>query len=113
MPRSWPVLIAIPDQVPEAPTGVTLENAEGNHVILDLGDGRYALYAHLKPGSITVEVGEQVRQGQVLGELGNSGSSTGPHLHFHVMDAPSGLVADGLPYVFSDFDVDRPDSAAG
>jgi hypothetical protein len=94
-----------PDQIPEAPTGITLENAEGNHVILDLGDGRYALYAHLKPGSITVEAGEQVRQGQVLGELGNSGSSTGPHLHFHVMDAPSGLVADGLPYVFSDFEL--------
>jgi murein DD-endopeptidase MepM/ murein hydrolase activator NlpD len=74
-------------------------------VILDLGDGRYALYAHLKPGSIMVEAGEQVRQGQVVGELGNSGSSTGPHLHFHVMDAPSGLVADGLPYVFSDFDL--------
>ena len=94
-----------PDQVPEAPTDVTLENAEGNHVILDLGDGRYALYAHLRPGSITVQAGEQVRQGQVLGELGNSGSSTGPHLHFHVMDAPSGLVADGLPYVFSDFEL--------
>jgi hypothetical protein len=94
-----------PDQIPEAPTGVTLENAEGNHVILDLGDGRYALYAHLKPGSITVEAGERVRQGQVLGELGNSGSSTGPHLHFHVMDAPSGLVADGLPYGFSNFDL--------
>jgi hypothetical protein len=59
-----------PDQVPEAPTGVTLENAEGNHVILDLGDGRYALYAHLKPGSITVEAGDQVRQGQVLGGTG-------------------------------------------
>ncbi len=94
-----------PDQIPEAPTGITLENAEGNHVILDLGEGRYALYAHLKPGSITVEDGERVRQGQVLGELGNSGSSTGPHLHFHVMDAPSGLVADGLPYGFSDFDL--------
>jgi hypothetical protein len=93
------------DQTPEAPTGVTLENAEGNHVILDLGEGRYALYAHLKPGSITVQDGERVRQGQVLGELGNSGSSTGPHLHFHVMDAPSGLVADGLPYGFADFDL--------
>jgi hypothetical protein len=94
-----------PDQIPEAPTGVTLENAEGNYVILDLGQGRYALYAHLVPGSVTVQEGERVRQGQVLGALGNSGSSTGPHLHFHVMDAPSGLVADGLPYAFADFDL--------
>jgi Peptidase family M23 len=94
-----------PDQIPGAPTGVTLENAEGNHVILDLGDGRYALYAHLKPGSVNVQEGERVQQGQVIGELGNSGSSTGPHLHFHVMDAPSGLVADGVPYVFADFEL--------
>ena len=99
------VIDRYPDQVPDAPTGVTLENAEGNHVILDLGDGRYALYAHLKPGSITVQEGERVQQGQVIGELGNTGSSTGPHLHFHVMDSPSGLVADGLPYVFAAFEL--------
>jgi hypothetical protein len=92
-----------PDQIPDAPTGITLENAEGNHVILDLGDERFALYAHLKPGSVSVQEGDDVQQGQVIGELGNSGSSTGPHLHFHVMDSPSGLVADGVPYVFADF----------
>ena len=100
------VMVAIdryPDQIPDAPTGITLENAEGNHVILDLGDGRFALYAHLKPGSVSVQAGDHVQQGQVIGELGNSGSSSGPHLHFHVMDSPSGLVADGVPYVFADF----------
>jgi Peptidase family M23 len=94
-----------PDQVPNAPTGVTLENAEGNHVILDLGDDRYALYAHLKPGSVSVQTGEHVQRGQVIGELGNSGSSSGPHLHFHVMDSPSGLVADGMPYGFDQFEL--------
>jgi hypothetical protein len=67
-----------PDQIPEAPIGVTLENAEGNAVILELGDGRYALYVHLKPGTVAVRVGEQVQQGQVLGEWGNSGNSTAP-----------------------------------
>jgi hypothetical protein len=94
-----------PDQIPNAATGITLENAEGNHIILDLGDGRYALYAHLKRGSITVQEGEHVHRGQVIGEVGNTGSSTGPHLHFHVMDRPSGLVADGLPYVFTEFEL--------
>jgi murein DD-endopeptidase MepM/ murein hydrolase activator NlpD len=94
-----------PDQIPGAPTGVAPEAPEGNHVILDLGEGRYALYAHLIPGSLTVQAGERVRQGQVIGELGNSGNSTGPHLHFQVMDAPSNLVADGLPYVFADFEL--------
>ena len=82
---------------------MTLESADGNHVILDLGEGRYAFYAHLKPGSVAVAAGERVPRGQLIGELGNSGSSTGPHLHFHVMDAPSALVADGLPYVFDRF----------
>jgi hypothetical protein len=94
-----------PDQIPNAATGVTLENAEGNHVILDLGEGRYALYAHLKPGSVGVQSGERVQRGQVIGELGNSGSSSGPHLHFHVMDGPSGLVSDGLPYGFSQIEL--------
>ena len=94
-----------PDQVPNAATGVTLENAEGNHVILDLGDDRYALYAHLKPGSVNVQAGDRVQRGQVIAELGNSGSSSGPHLHFHVMDSPSGLVADGMPYGFDQFEL--------
>jgi len=96
---------AYPDQVPNAATGITLENAEGNHIILDLGEGRFALYAHLKPGSVGVRVGERVQRGQVIAELGNSGSSTGPHLHFHVMDSPSGLVADGVPYGFDQFEL--------
>jgi hypothetical protein len=94
-----------PDQIPNAPTGVALEMPEGNHIILDLGDGRYALYAHLKPGSVGVQTGERVQRGQVIGELGNSGNSMGPHLHFHVMDSPSGLVADGVPYGFDQFEL--------
>jgi len=102
------VVVAVdqyPDQVPGQTVGVTLENADGNHVVLDLGDGSYAFYAHLVPGSISVQAGDRVTQGQQIGRLGNSGSSSGPHLHFHVMDHPSALVADGLPYVFEDFDL--------
>jgi murein DD-endopeptidase MepM/ murein hydrolase activator NlpD len=45
----------------------------------------------------------RVRRGELLGRLGNSGSSTGPHLHFQVMDRPSALAAEGLPYVFDRF----------
>jgi hypothetical protein len=83
-----------PDQVPNDPQDVTLESADGNHVILNLGEGRFANYAHLKAGSVTVRDGDRVERGQQIGELGNSGSSTGPHLHFHVMDGPSALAAD-------------------
>jgi murein DD-endopeptidase MepM/ murein hydrolase activator NlpD len=92
-----------PDQVPNAPTPVTIREADGNHVILRLGKGRYAFYAHLKPGSVRVKPGDRVREGEVLGQLGNSGSSTGPHLHFHVMNRPSALASNGLPYVFDRF----------
>jgi murein DD-endopeptidase len=83
-----------------------LENASGNFVTLDLGNGRYAFYEHLKHGSITVRRGDRVKSGQVIGLLGNSGSSSsGPHLHFHVGDAHNELAAEGLPYVFRNFEV--------
>jgi hypothetical protein len=94
---------AYPDQVPGKATGITLANADGNHVVLDIGGGRFAFYAHLKPGSVRVRRGDSVTQGQQIGEAGNSGSSDGPHLHFHVMNGPSVLASDGMPYVFSDF----------
>jgi murein DD-endopeptidase MepM/ murein hydrolase activator NlpD len=92
-----------PDQIPNHPNPVTIEEADGNYVTLALGRGHYAFYAHLKPGSVRVERGDRVRRGQVIGELGNSGSSTGPHLHFQVMDAASALASNGLPFVIDQF----------
>ncbi len=92
-----------PDQIPNHDVPVTLREADGNHVILALGHGRFAFYAHLKPGSVRVKRGDRVRRGELLGLLGNSGSSTGPHLHFHVMNGPSPLASDGLPFVFDRF----------
>lgn len=85
---------------------VPLENASGNYVTLNLGNQQYAFYEHLKHGSIKVKPGEQIKSGQVIGMLGNSGSSSsGPHLHFHVSDANSILAAEGMPYVFKNFEV--------
>jgi murein DD-endopeptidase len=98
--------IAEPPSIAENPPATALEAMSGNYVVLDLGNSRYAFYEHLKHGSIRVKAGDRVKSGQVLGQLGNSGSSSsGPHLHFHVADAPSALGAEGLPYVFSQFDV--------
>ncbi len=84
---------------------VPLEDAAGNYVALDLGDGRYAFYEHLRPGSITVKAGQRVQRGQVIGQLGFTGESTGPHLHFHVADAAAPLAAEGLPYGFARLNV--------
>jgi hypothetical protein len=106
------VVAAVKDGIPEnvpGPTSravpITLETVGGNHVILDLGEGRYAFYAHLQPGSLRVKVGDKVRRGQVVGLVGNSGNSTEPHLHFHVSDANSPLGSDGLPYLLPAFEV--------
>jgi hypothetical protein len=94
----------MPEQTPgRPPDGMTIQTAAGNHVVVDIGDGRFALYAHLQPGSLRVRPGQQVRTGDVLGRLGNSGNTTAPHLHFHVMDGPSPLESNGLPFVLSDF----------
>lgn len=72
----------------------------GNHIVLDLGDGTYAMYAHLRHGSIRVRAGEEVRAGQPLAECGNSGNSTEPHVHFQLMDDPDLDVAVGIPFTW-------------
>lgn len=92
------------DEVPGAlPVGLPPAHADGNHVVLDLGEGRYALFAHMQPGSVAVSVGQTVAVGQVLGRVGNSGNSSEPHLHFHVHDGPSPLASNGLPYLMRGF----------
>jgi hypothetical protein len=82
------------------PEGLTIAQIAGNRVIIDMGSGHYAMYAHLAPGSIPVHVGDYVRQGQKIGLLGNTGNSSAPHLHFQLMDRPSSLDATSLPFVF-------------
>ena len=74
--------------------------------MLKIGDGIYAGYAHLQPGTVRVKVGQKVKVGQTLGLLGNSGNSNAPHLHFHVMDSPHPLASNGMPYRFTNFTVE-------
>ncbi|MEA5037321.1 hypothetical protein SDC9_28589 [bioreactor metagenome] len=85
---------------------ITFENAAGNYVIIDMGNDKYACYAHLIPGSITVAKGETVTEGQMIGLMGNSGNSDLPHLHFQVVtDKASFLGAEGYPHVYRSFEV--------
>lgn len=98
----------IPENIPGATSRavpITLETVGGNHVILDIGNGRYAFYAHVRPGSLLVKVGDQVKRGAPLGKLGNSGNSTEPHLHFHLSDSNSPLGAEGIPYVHESLEI--------
>src|SRR3984885_6129307 len=100
------VLDALGDQPPGKlpdPKTMTVENVLGNHVILDLGSGVYAFYAHMEKGSIGVAEGQHVKRGEVLGKLGNSGNTSAPHLHFHLMAGPSALASKGIPNVIDSF----------
>lgn len=84
---------------------ITLETLGGNYIILDLGNGYFAFYAHLIPNSPRVKVGDKVKRGQVLALLGNTGNSGAPHLHFHISDTNSPVGAEGVPFVFESFDL--------
>jgi murein DD-endopeptidase len=98
------IAAALDDTPDDLAQPVAAEQASGNYISIDLGDGRFAFYEHLQQGSIHVKTGERVRRGQVIARLGASGStSIGPHLHFHVADRNSLLGAEGLPFVFSRF----------
>jgi hypothetical protein len=104
-------VVGVVDNLPETvpvgslPKGITAAEAGGNHVVVAMGHGRFAFYAHMQPGSIRVKVGDVVTVGQTLGLLGNSGNTDAPHLHFHVMDGPLPLASNGVPFRFSTFTV--------
>ena len=101
-------LDTLDDQVPPTlppPASITLATADGNHLVIDIGHGLYAFYAHLQKGAIGVKVkiGDRVIRGQSIGTLGNSGNSSAPHLHFHLMDSPSVLGSNGLPFTIDSY----------
>lgn len=88
------------DQIPgEDPASMPPDEIAGNHVVVAIGDGKYAFYAHMAPGSIIVHTGDAVQPGQKLGQLGNTGNTDGPHLHFEIMDSPFVLNTISLPFV--------------
>ncbi len=75
----------------------------GNYMIINIGNGHYAMYAHCVKGSIMVKAGDQVTEGMPLALLGNSGNSDAPHLHFQIGDSPDFFMCNGLPFVLRKF----------
>jgi hypothetical protein len=94
------------------PDSLTAHGLFGNYVVLEIGPGVYASYAHLQRGSVTVHAGEHVHRGQVLGRVGQSGSSAAPHLHFQLSTAATFEGSEGLPFAFDNFDLLGPETEA-
>ena len=97
------VVDEFPDNKPRVLPPVTLDNIAGNHIILQIAKDLFVSYAHLQRGSIKVRKGDHVHQGDALALLGNSGNTTGPHLHLQLTDHNSVLQSQGIPFVFAGF----------
>jgi Peptidase family M23 len=97
-------VVSASDIQPDEPIGETGQTPPyGNHVLLEIGNRRYAVMAHLEQGSARVSEGERVRVGQQIAAVGDSGNSLWPHLHFHVQDSPDlDQQARTVPVVFRD-----------
>jgi hypothetical protein len=72
----------------------------GNYITIDHGNGEFGMYCHLKEGSIRVRAGQTVAKGEVIAQIGNTGNSSEPHLHFQLMDSMDFFTANGLPVMF-------------
>jgi murein DD-endopeptidase MepM/ murein hydrolase activator NlpD len=79
------VVLRTVDGLPDLPPGqMDRTNAAGNHIVIRLdGVDVNLLLAHLKNGSVSVNIGDRVSTGQPIGKVGNSGNTTEPHLHIH------------------------------
>lgn len=74
----------------------------GNHVKIRHSDGSVSWLLHMQPGSVRVRTGEQVRSGERIGNVGFSGDSLFPHLHYNVT-ASSAYPSQGIPVYFRNF----------
>ena len=99
------------DGEPDMTPGIDSKNIqapEGNFIVLKLETNTYLIIAHLKPGSILVKSGEKVNEGQVIGQCGNSGNTSEPHIHIHHQRQDPTIYplnfAEGLPLYFRDHD---------
>ncbi|SRR6266581_2046498 len=97
------VVDGIPDNIPGKLPLVTVQTTTGNHIIERIAAGTYVMFAHLKQGSIAVGLHQKIKRGAQIAQVGNSGNTTGAHLHLQVTDGNSAIAAEGIPFVFDQF----------
>lgn len=102
-PADGRVVTAVDGIADNVPGQMNAAQVVGNHVILDHGSQEYSLLAHLRQGTVRVRPGDRVARGQLLGECGNSGNSSEPHLHYQLQDGPEFGASAGLPAQFIDY----------
>ncbi len=105
------IITAAHDNEPDEIPGVPSNNAatpKGNYVVIQMESGTYLVIAHLKPGSVAVQAGDTVNEGQVIGVCGNSGNTSEPHIHIHHQRIDPEIwgvgYGEGLPLYFRDHD---------
>jgi hypothetical protein len=98
-------VVSMVDGIPDNRPGVLNEERPvGNHVVIDHGNAEFSVLAHFRQGSVSVSGGERVDAGQRVGECGNSGRSSEPHLHFHLQTTPRIDEGEGLPAQFHNYE---------
>ena len=88
---------------PDLPQTEKYKRSNGNFVVIDHGNGEYSHFDHMKPESVRVKSGDQVKQGDQIGEIGFSGDAFIPHLHYMLTNAADPFHAEGLPSYFHNF----------
>ncbi|TQS71157.1 M23 family metallopeptidase [Ornithinibacillus gellani] len=78
------------------------DDLKGNYVIIDHGNSEYSYLVHFKHQSIQVKPGDQVKRGDLLGQVGNSGHSSEAHIHFHVADSPDPMTSKSIRIKFGE-----------
>lgn len=112
-PADGRVVVAVDGIADNVPGRMDASQVAGNHVVLDHGTDEFSVLAHLRSGSVKVRSGDRVTRGQPLGQCGNSGNSSEPHLHYQLQDGPEMGNSAGLPAQFADYLADGRAVARG
>ncbi len=109
-------IIKVVDTEPDVAIGKIggyINEVGGNHLIIQVAPKEFLFICHLKPKSIKVKQGDNVKQGQELALVGNSGNTSEPHIHIHLQDSKEEFIAQGIPLYFHHYTVNGKFVARG